>query len=46
MRYKLEDIVTFLTVIETGGLTAAARRLGVAKSVAGINGCDHRHRSD
>jgi DNA-binding transcriptional LysR family regulator len=34
MRYKLEDIVTFLTVIETGGLTAAARRFGVAKSVA------------
>jgi DNA-binding transcriptional LysR family regulator len=35
MRYKLEDIVTFLTVIEAGGLSAAARRLGVAKSVAG-----------
>ena len=34
MRYKLEDILTFLTVIETGGLTAAARRLGIAKSVA------------
>src|SRR5712675_2297097 len=34
MRYKLEDILTFLTVIEAGGLTAAARRLGVAKSVA------------
>jgi DNA-binding transcriptional LysR family regulator len=34
MRYKLEDIVTFLTVIEAGGLSAAARRLGVAKSVA------------
>ena len=34
MRYKLEDILTFLTVIEGGGLTAAARRLGVAKSVA------------
>ncbi len=33
MRYKLEDILTFLTVIEAGGLTAAARRLGVAKSV-------------
>ncbi len=34
MRYKLDDILTFLTVIEAGGLTAAARRLGVAKSVA------------
>src|SRR5260370_5741360 len=34
MRYKLEDILTFLTVIEAGGLTAAARSLGVAKSVA------------
>jgi DNA-binding transcriptional LysR family regulator len=34
MRYKLEDIVTFLTVIEAGGLSAAARRLGIAKSVA------------
>jgi DNA-binding transcriptional LysR family regulator len=34
MRYKLEDILTFLTVIEAGGMTAAARRLGVAKSVA------------
>jgi DNA-binding transcriptional LysR family regulator len=34
MRYKLEDIITFLTVVEAGGLSAAARRLGIAKSVA------------
>jgi DNA-binding transcriptional LysR family regulator len=34
MRYKLEDILTFLTVIEADGLTAGARRLGIAKSVA------------
>jgi len=34
MRYKLEDISTFLAVIESGGLSAAARRLNVAKSVA------------
>jgi DNA-binding transcriptional LysR family regulator len=34
MRYKLEDLLTFLTVIEAGGLTAGARRLGIAKSVA------------
>jgi hypothetical protein len=34
MRYKLEDIITFLTVIEAGGPSAAAHRLGVAKSEA------------
>jgi DNA-binding transcriptional LysR family regulator len=34
MRYKLEDILIFLTVIEAGGLPSAARRLGIAKSVA------------
>jgi DNA-binding transcriptional LysR family regulator len=33
MRYKLEDIVTFLAVIEAGGLSAAAGRLNVTKSV-------------
>jgi DNA-binding transcriptional LysR family regulator len=33
MRYTLEDILTFLAVIEAGSLTTAGRRLGVAKSV-------------
>jgi DNA-binding transcriptional LysR family regulator len=33
MRYRLEDIATFLAAIETGGLSAASRRLNVAKSV-------------
>jgi DNA-binding transcriptional LysR family regulator len=33
MRYKLEDIATFLAVIEAGGLSAAAGRLNDTKSV-------------
>jgi len=33
VRYTLDTIATFIAVIETGGLTAAARRLGVSKSV-------------
>ncbi len=33
MRYRLDDIEAFLAVVETGSVSAAARRLGLAKSV-------------
>lgn len=33
MEYRLEDIETFLAVVETGGVSAAALRLNLAKSV-------------
>lgn len=33
MRYRLDDIEAFLAVVETSSVSAAARRLGLAKSV-------------
>lgn len=33
MKWRFEDLSTFLTVVETGGITAAAARLNLAKSV-------------
>ena len=33
MRYKLDDIATFVQAVEAGSLSAAARRLGLSKSV-------------
>lgn len=33
MRPSVEDLVTFAAIVEAGGLSAAARRLGLAKSV-------------
>jgi DNA-binding transcriptional LysR family regulator len=33
MRYRFDDIATFIHVVETGSLTAAAKRLNVSKSV-------------
>ncbi|HEY3046771.1 MAG TPA: LysR family transcriptional regulator [Polaromonas sp.] len=33
MRYRLEDIEAFVTVVETGSISAAAVRLDIAKSV-------------
>ena len=33
MRYRLEDIEAFVAVVEAGSISAAALRLGVAKSV-------------
>ena len=33
MRWRFDDIVTFLHVVEAGGITAAAERLNVSKSV-------------
>jgi DNA-binding transcriptional LysR family regulator len=33
VRWRFEDLSTFLTVVETGGITAAARKLNIAKSI-------------
>lgn len=33
MKWRFEDLSTYLTVVETGGITAAANRLNLAKSV-------------
>jgi len=33
MKWRFEDVLTFLRVMESGGITAAARRLNVSKSV-------------
>jgi molybdenum-dependent DNA-binding transcriptional regulator ModE len=33
MRYRLDEIAAFLQVVETGSISAAAGRLGLAKSV-------------
>lgn len=33
MRPSIDDLTTFVTIVEAGGLSAAARRLGLAKSV-------------
>lgn len=33
MKYRLDDILTFLQVMETGSISAAARQMGLSKSV-------------
>lgn len=33
MKWRFEDLTTFLSVVEAGGITAAATRLGLSKSV-------------